>query len=247
MSVNSTAIVGRHARAIRLLTCLQGGPAFNAKELSLRLNVSRRTIYRDLNLIRDAGIPVEFNSDDSGYRIEHGSDKPLAPPNFNDRDLAKLVLTSQLSVLNSWPHFAMSCRESMTRLLAHYPRRIRETISHLLSCCAVELPKPDYVDQHVETIEMLLAAIVRQKQVRLDLDQRFEVRDGRGTTEFSVYRLIAGLEDWWIVGRSSLHGRTVRIPTSAIRSIRLLDDAYRVPHGFRSRMESNTELASRIA
>ncbi len=248
MSVNSQAIVGRHARAIRILTCLQAGPAFNAKELSLKLNVSRRTIYRDLNLIRDAGIDIQFDSQDSGYRIEGGPEKPLTPPNFSQRDLAKLALTSHLSVLNGLPQFAVSTRESLSRMLAHYPRKVRNSVAHVLSCCAVELPQPGYGSQPVDVIETLLGAIATQKKVRLDLAPGTAVDGEAGTTDFSVYRLIAGIDDWWIVGRSTLHDRTVRLPTSSIRSIRPLHEDYRIPHSFRSRLlESQDAADTKIA
>src|SRR5690606_28836300 len=97
MTGNQEAIIGRHSRAIRILTCLQSGPTFNAKELAERLQVSRRTIYRDLNLIRGAGFRVEFDDESAGYRVAHASPNVLAPPGFSDRDVAKLALTSHLS------------------------------------------------------------------------------------------------------------------------------------------------------
>src|SRR5262245_13782881 len=87
MSGNSEAIVGRHARAIRIMTCLQAGPAFNARELADRMSVSRRTIYRDLNLIREAGIGVEFDNQYAGYKVAPPANGALTPPAFSDRDL----------------------------------------------------------------------------------------------------------------------------------------------------------------
>ncbi len=233
MTGNQEAIIGRHSRAIRILTCLQSGPTFNAKELAERLQVSRRTIYRDLNLIRGAGFRVEFDDESAGYRVAHASPNVLAPPGFSDRDVAKLALTSHLSMLHGFSAFGASVRESVARLLGHYPPRIRESITRLLNCCSVDLPRPAYSRGTLEVIETLLSAIGHGKAVRLAWSER--AGDELRWTKFAPYRMIAGLEEWQIVGRSTYHRRTVRFAASQIAEVHLTNDTFRIPAGFRTR------------
>jgi predicted DNA-binding transcriptional regulator YafY len=236
MSGNSEAIIGRHSRAIRILTCLQAGPTFNAKELAARMKVSRRTIYRDLNLIRNAGIRVRFDGESSGYKVASANPNPLTPPEFSDRDLAKIALTAQFSVLHGFPGFSASVRESMARFLAHYPPTVRESVTRLLNCCTVDLPRPRYSATLLEVVESLLTAITQHRQVRIQMVQSERGRQTVISTRFCPFRLTAALDDWWAVGRSLFHRRTIRIAASTICDIEATEEEYRIPHGFRSRL-----------
>jgi predicted DNA-binding transcriptional regulator YafY len=235
MSENSEAIVGRHARAIRILTCLQAGPAFNARELATRMNVSRRTIYRDLNLIRNAGIEVLFDAESSGYKVAHNGPYSLTPPAFGDRDLSKIALMAQFSLLQGFPDFASAVRESLARLLAHYPRQTRESVSRLLNSCAVELPRPQYHPGTLKVVETMMAAITRHRLVRVELNVTRRGEPTQVSTEIAPYRLIASLQDWWVIGRSSYHARTIRLPASAILVVESTEEEYRFPQGYRRR------------
>ena len=235
MSGNSEAIVGRHARAIRIMTCLQAGPAFNARELAERMNVSRRTIYRDLNLIRDAGIGVQFDTEYSGYKVAQAAPHTLTPPAFSDRDLLKLALNCHFSLFTGFTDMASSVRESVARLLSHYPSTMRESVWRILNSCAVELPRPHYHARTLEIIETLLWAISAHKQVRLELSADGQAGGSLISTLLAPYRVIAGMTDWSVIGRSSFHRKTLRIDTASIAHIEATNDDYRLPHGYRSR------------
>lgn len=239
MTGHQEAIVGRHSRAIRILTCLQSGPTFNAKELAERLQVSRRTIYRDLNLLRGAGIQVEFDEEHAGYRVSNGAPGSLVPPNFTDRDVAKLALTSHLSMLHGFSAFGSSVRESVARLLGYYPKSIRESVTRLLNCCAVDLPRPHYNQRMLEIVETLLSAIGHSKMVRvrfsLDHNSELNERPLYAWTRLSPYRMVAGLEDWTLIGRSTYHRKTTTLPVSKIVEVHLMNEVFRIPAGFRIR------------
>jgi biotin operon repressor len=242
MSGNSEAIVGRHARAIRILTCLQAGPAFNARELAVRLNVSRRTIYRDLNLIRSAGIGVLFDGESSGYRVSQKSLTPLAPPSFSDRDLRKLALTAQFSLLQGFPDFSGAVRESLSRLLAYYPVGVRESVARLLNCCDVDLPRPHYSESVLQVVEAMMTAIAQRRLVQVQMMVRKRREPLSVITRIAPYRLIAALDDWWIVGRSSYHRRTVRLPASVMQRAEVTSHEYKFPQGFRGREVARVAL-----
>lgn len=61
--------VTRIHRLLRLITLLQSGEARSVDELIEELNVSRRTLFRDLNALKDAGIPA-YHDRPKGYRID---------------------------------------------------------------------------------------------------------------------------------------------------------------------------------
>ena len=49
--------ISRIYRILRLITLLQSGRGYSADELAEELEVSRRTVFRDLNVLEMAHIP----------------------------------------------------------------------------------------------------------------------------------------------------------------------------------------------
>ncbi|MDN5765414.1 MAG: HTH domain-containing protein [Humibacillus sp.] len=73
----------RTGRLFRLLLLLQGGGRLTTRELASRLEVSQRTVLRDLGQLGAAGVPVyAVRGRDGGFELldtwRH-SDPPLAP------------------------------------------------------------------------------------------------------------------------------------------------------------------------
>ena len=83
---NKPEVMARHARVLKILTCLQSGPGFNARQLADHLKVSRRTVFRDLSIIRDSGVVVFFDSIADAYRIHPGSQPE--PLRLDEEDFA---------------------------------------------------------------------------------------------------------------------------------------------------------------
>ncbi len=61
--------LSRVHRLVRLLTLLQGTPAPDAHVLQEERGVSRRTLFRDLKLLKESGIPVYHHAEKGGYRV----------------------------------------------------------------------------------------------------------------------------------------------------------------------------------
>ncbi len=236
MGENASAIsFAKQARTIRLLACLQGGTAFNAKELSQRFKVSRRTIYRDLNLIRRAGIRIAFDNRTCGYRLEKEPEPLPVGLGLSVRDVAKLVLTSHLSVLCAVPQFRISVRESLARLMLTFPSSIREAVGTLLNCCEVDLPLPTYPAHTMDLVEQILEGMVRRRQLRLEMRWLPYPPLKPRRIQLAPYRLIADHHTWWLFGRSTQHQRIVRVCISDIRNITVSNQTYTLPAHLRTR------------
>src|SRR4051794_36814598 len=59
----------RLARVLRLLQLIQGHGQWNAETIAKELEVSERTVYRDLQTLTAAGIPWYFDEYAQSYRI----------------------------------------------------------------------------------------------------------------------------------------------------------------------------------
>lgn len=62
----------RLARVLRLLVLIQSPGQWNAQTIAKELEVSERTVYRDLQTLTAAGIPWFFDDYAQSYRIREG-------------------------------------------------------------------------------------------------------------------------------------------------------------------------------
>ena len=94
--------VSRVYRLLRLVTVLQSGRSYTANQLADDLQVSRRTIFRDLNMLELAHIPYYFDKDRGGYGISRHFFLP--PVNLTLAEaLAMLTMTGRLKNADKLP------------------------------------------------------------------------------------------------------------------------------------------------
>ncbi len=232
MTRTPPAVVGRQVRALRILNCLQAGPGFNAKDLARQLNVSRRTIFRDLDLIRRAGVQLYFDDRYDAYRLSYQS-QCVEPPSFNERELAEFVLMAHLSLLQHFPGFGPSGREAAGKLLCAYPYSQRIAVSRLVNACVCEPPRKQPSKQVTDVLKTVLDSIRGQKRLRVVT--RANEREGSVRTKFDPYRLQLAPDEWSLTGRSSVHRGEITLHMQEIRSAELTSETFEIPRGFRRR------------
>lgn len=92
-----TSDLKRVSRLTAIVTQLQTKRLLTATELAEKFSVSVRTIYRDMQALEDAGIPI-YVEEGKGYKIVENY--RLAPVMFTEREANALIVAEQL-VLNN--------------------------------------------------------------------------------------------------------------------------------------------------
>ena len=129
--------VSRIYRLLRLVNLLQGGRPYTANELAQELQVSRRTVFRDLNAMELAQIPYFYDPEHQGYRISRHFFLP--PVNLTlDEAMAILVLTGRLERESNVPLLSQAARAS-AKLWAMLPKPIREHLGGVIHRISVRL------------------------------------------------------------------------------------------------------------
>ena len=87
--------LARIHRLLNLISLLQAGKGYHVEGLAQECGVSRRTIFRDLDLLRSSGVPLRYDEDQQQYHIA-GSNY-LPPTNFTPEEaLALIVLCHEM-------------------------------------------------------------------------------------------------------------------------------------------------------
>jgi predicted DNA-binding transcriptional regulator YafY len=165
----------RADRLFEIIQLLRRKKATRAADLAARLEVSERTIYRDISDMVSRGVPIDGEAG-VGYILRPGFDLP--PLMFNENEIEALLLGAR--IVQSWadPELAAAAATVMDKVAAVSPETLRRQLD------LVRLWAP--ADHARETITIdqtaLRHAIRDQRKIRFtyqDLDGRSSERVAR--------------------------------------------------------------------
>jgi len=221
--------LNRIRRLIRIIGLLQSGRGQTVDALALECGVHRRTIFRDLNTLRDAGVPIAFDQERQLHRIV--GRYYLPPTNLTAEEaLAVIVLCHELGAQRPVP-MTKAAHSAALKLEQSLPANLREHVRKLSTAVAIKVDGLNPLDGKGEHFEKLLDAVARRRPVRIEYNSFAERRVI--TTKLSPYQLFFGRRSWYVVGRSSLHRAVRTFNLSRVEELKLLDDGYvPPPRGF---------------
>ncbi|MCE5268977.1 MAG: YafY family transcriptional regulator [Planctomycetaceae bacterium] len=215
-------------RLLQLIGLLQAGRGYNADALAQACGVSRRTVFRDVDLLRQSGVPVAFDELQQCYRIPGAC--LLPPTNFTPEEaMALLVLCHELGDGRGLP-FLGPARSAAVKLESTLPARLRDQLRNVTAAVQIQPPPSNPLDGCEPVYEQLLAAIANRRSVRIRYDSLKEQK--QLVTRLSPYRLFFSRRSWYVVGRSSIHRSKRTFHLGRIMQIEPLDDHFEVPRGF---------------
>lgn len=115
-------------RLFQLVNILKGRRfAITSRELAIRLQVSQRTIYRDIQHLQSSGVPVEGEAG-TGYLI---ANYDLPPMMFNVEELQALLLGSKM--VSAWtdPQLAAHAQSAIAKINAVLPEQLKQQVEEL--------------------------------------------------------------------------------------------------------------------
>ena len=197
-------------RLLTLLGLLQARPVWTGPELAERLEVTTRSVRRDVQRLRDLGYPVDATQGPAGgYRL--GAGRAL-PPLLLDDEEAVAVAVSLRRTAGSVTGAGDAAVRTLAKLEQVLPPRLRQTVRALLDATD-SLPGPD---TSVDADTLLTLARACRDRVRV----RFDYADLRGATSVRLVepvRLVTAGDRWylfaWDVDREDW--RTFRVDRSS--------------------------------
>lgn len=119
------------SRSKRLLTLLdllrQSRRPITARQLAQQLNVSVRSIYRDIATLQEQGAQIEGEAG-VGYQMASGFWLP--PLNFTSQELEALVLGMRWVTRQADPELAHSAASCLGKVLSELPDDLADEVTH---------------------------------------------------------------------------------------------------------------------
>jgi len=195
------------ARLIRLLTLLQARSSWAGVELAERLEVTPRTLRRDVDRLRSLGYPVDGSTGVAGgYRLGAGA---ALPPLSLDEDEATAVFVGLHAAAGSGVTGAgSSAMRALSKLERVLPARLRKNLRTLRSSVLELSDRPRHLS--LANVSSLAGACSERLVTRIAYVARDGVKTDRLVEPFRLVRVGAL---WYLVAwdPSKAEWRTFRL------------------------------------
>lgn len=179
---------------LELLSLLQSGRSRSAAELAARLDISPRTLRRDLDRLRELGYPVSSTRGPGGnYRLVAG--RAMPPLLFTDDEAAATVIGLRIAALTRIDGIGDAAEGALRKLERVVPNRLRARIRALTAATRAASRTVPALD--LRTVQSLAIAAHTCQDVRFD----YTSRSGRYTERrVEPYRQVLLGGRWYLMG-----------------------------------------------
>ena len=219
--------VSRIYRLLRLITLLQTRRDYTADELARELDVSRRTIFRDLNMLEMARIPYYFDAERGGYRISKHFFLP--PINLTLTEaLALLMLTGRLGRGRQLPLINQGARAAM-KIESALPAGVRKHVGSVINHLHLNLAPSSRHEGLDAMFDELTGAIAGKRICRI-VYISFHEKKQINVTIRPLHLVFMG-RAWYVLGHVARPGEVRTFKLGRIRKLTVTDKTFTQPSG----------------
>lgn len=180
------------ARLLRLLSLLQSRRDWTGGELAARLDVTPRTVRKDMERLRELGYPVEARPGvDGGYRL--GTTGALPPLLLDDDEAVAVAVGLRTAASGSILGIEETSLRALTKLQQILPSRLRHRVSAFQHALPVPMRGPRVSP---DTLTVIAAACRDHERLRFDYATHSGA-SARRTVE--PYRLVNHNQRWYLL------------------------------------------------
>jgi predicted DNA-binding transcriptional regulator YafY len=216
--------MNRTDRLLAIILELQARGTQRAEDLAETFEISKRTVYRDVQALSEAGVPV-VAVPGQGYSLLEGYFLP--PLSFTIDEAALLLLGSEVMARSFDAEYSAFAHDAARKIAGALPERVREETSRLQDAIRFSTfgTNGDPIDE--DRLRQIRRAIVRHQVVRL----RYYARTGEGETvrEVDPLGLIHFRGVWQMVGYCHLRKDIRSFRISRIESLMVLPRSFDRP------------------
>jgi predicted DNA-binding transcriptional regulator YafY len=202
------ASTSRLSRLINLVEFLEVGVHRNANQLAEALNISRRTVFRDIQTLQEAGVPIQFDSSKMCYFLQRSVNVRARPPL---PDLLQTAIFLRSSVHSGAENVSAYFESEVLQRLTN---NSRELMVHALEWIAPI--ESDKAPIPLGNLKALFTCYAKRKKARVTYTT--STGDTQSTL-FAPSQLSIAFDGFEIIGWSSFHRDNIGVHVSRINSV----------------------------
>jgi len=183
------------SRTLRLLSLLQTHRYWAGEDLARRLEVSIRTLRRDVDRLRELGYPVQASRGvDGGYQLAPGA--ALPPLVLDDEEAVALAVGLQAAAQGSIAGIAESSIRALAKVVQVMPPRLRRRVEALRAMTV----SPGWGDSGLVADPESLVAVAQACRDTERLEFSYTAANGeRSARQVEPLRLVSLGRRWYLV------------------------------------------------
>lgn len=216
-------------RLLEIISLIQAQRGWTAKALAEKCETSERNVYRDIDQIREAGIPVEAGSGDEGYRINGAFFMPPVRLTFEEA-LSIATLVETLADSGAIP-FAKPASMAMNKILSQLPFDLKDELLNRLSTMQLRPTKTTDEGGYEDVYDKVQQALLSKTM----LNCKYESISSTNHDEpflFHPYALFFGTRAWYVVGFHEGRDAIRTLKLSRFLGIEQTNLTYEIPASF---------------
>jgi predicted DNA-binding transcriptional regulator YafY len=184
-------------RLLTLLSLLQTPREWPGSELARRLEVSARTVRRDVDRLRDLGYPVEATMGaEGGYRLVAGS--ALPPLLLDDEEAVAIAVGLRTAAGQTIAGIEEAAVRALTKLERVLPARLRYRVS-ALNAATTPLFTGDQPVVDPSQLTGIAAAITNHERLRFAYSSNWSNDGEESRRHTEPYQLVPAGRRWYLV------------------------------------------------
>ncbi len=207
-----------------VLLLLQARGQVTERELAEQLEVSQRTIHRDLEALSAARIPVSaVRGAQGGWQLEKGWRTQV--PSLDEAELRALLMAQPRTLGN--PRMAAAAQSAMNKLMAAMPEPLKAQAAHMQQRLHVDPTGWRGTGEDVSMLTLVQEAVSGDRKLSFE----YTKADGEESSRtVDPLGLVSKGLSWYLVARTAKGMRTFRV--SRMRKVTVLAVQFERPARF---------------
>ena len=220
--------MNRTDRLLAIVLELQGKGWQRAEDLAETFETSKRTIYRDMLALGEAGVPV-VSIPGRGYSLVEGYFLP--PLSFTADEATMLLLGSDVMAQSFDVQYRTAAESAGRKIAGVLPERLREDVRALRERIAFIQQDIGMTPGEAQRLLVLRRAMLESHQVRFSYFARSHADGARTPTTRTVhpYSLTHVRTVWYLTAWDASRRDVRRFRLARIDDLRMLDETFARP------------------
>ncbi|WFA85495.1 helix-turn-helix transcriptional regulator [Paenibacillus amylolyticus] len=219
-------------RQLAITLELQRRKMLRAEDLAAQFETSVRTIYRDIQALSEAGVPI-MGAPGHGYSLMEGYFLP--PVSFTAEEAVSLLMGADFIEQRMDTEYAMEAKSAQRKIEAILPESVRNESTRVRETMRLLHTVEPLTRARVKTyLNQIRNAILDQHKISFMYLKKMPGTDGHryNMREVSPYGLSLVQENWMLIARCDMRQDIRHFRLSRMTELSVLEDRFLLPPDF---------------
>jgi predicted DNA-binding transcriptional regulator YafY len=221
--------MNRTDRLLALVFELQRKGKRRAEDLAAHFEITKRTVYRDVQALCEAGVPI-VSLPGQGYALMEGYFLP--PLSFSTDEATMLLLGSDFVAQHFDSQYRTAAKSAARKIETVLSTKLRAEVSEMQN--SIALVPMTGSERENDALKKLRRAVIERKTTRIEYQSVYakEKKDARTTREVDPYGLVHYTGNWYVVAYCHLRQDMRFFRLDRIVALTILDCTFIRPANF---------------